>query len=791
MRFRAWVIIIISALTSASAQHLAVMEARASSAQAEWMGPQNVISDAGLAEVAPGQVALDPGATMYNSGYGDPNDENPLIHFDFGQQRTVNRLHVWNANGAGYTWRGFKDVTLQYSDDAQHWRTQPERLRFDQAPGTQGYLGQAITLPRPITARYVRLTCNSTWRMGGNPDIASLGRVRFFAGGTPTARPPEDRAYPLDSGVVDLSKPPYSAKGDGLADDTQAIQQALLDWNGRDRLLYLPAGTYRITAPLRYPAQTSQNQNGVWGYNHLKGAGKGQTVLRLDDGIWTDPSQPKAMLDMGQMSFWNGQSEQNAADWFHCSVEGLTFHTGSNNPGAVGLQFYSNNTGVVRDVMVISGDGQGEIGLDLGHANLNGPLLVQRVRVEGFKIGVRTGFTVNSQTFEHLDLIGQSETAFDNNGQCVSVRKMRAEGPAQAFHNRYGFAVVVDAVFAGSGPASGKAAMRNGEFMFARHVSVSGFGSAIENAHGSGRNQSKSVGLDWVSHPPVLGLFGTNRRSLNLAVAEVPAPSERPAAEWANVRDFRLTTETGDSGALQRVIDSGAEIVYFPADAAIVLKSDVSIRGAVRHLVGLDATVRMVGGAKLRVSAEASHTVTISGLQGGEVVTESRQPVSLVDSRAHLSASGTGDVFLTNVTGTYRFGKQRVWARQLNSEPEGLKVANAGGRLWILGLKTERAGTLVETTDGGLTEVLGGLCYTTGSNADPMFSVVDSSASFSIAEVAYGPPPFPLLVRETVGGNTKLLERGQAPLRFQFMNGSAIPLYVAGRGPALRTPGRR
>ena len=43
-----------------------------------------------------------------------------------------------------------------------------------------------------------------------------------------------------------------AAKGDGLADDTEALQSAfkMIDWNSKRKTIYLPAGTYRITKTL-------------------------------------------------------------------------------------------------------------------------------------------------------------------------------------------------------------------------------------------------------------------------------------------------------------------------------------------------------------------------------------------------------------------------------------------------------------------------------------------------------------------------------------------------------------
>jgi hypothetical protein len=120
-----------------------------------------------------------------------------------------------------------------------------------------------------------------------------------------------------------------------------------------------------------------------------------------------------------------------------------------------------------------------------------------------------------------------------------------------------------------------------------------------------------------------------------------------------------------------------------------------------------------------------------------------------------------------------------VWARQLNSERQGTKIVNAGGQLWILGLKTERGGTLIETRDGGRTELLGGLCYTTGDGQlAPMFVNRDSSVFAVIGEVCYTGDPFTGIVEETRGEETRRIDRPAAPKRFEFMQGSAV--YYAG-----------
>ena len=60
--------------------------------------------------------------------------------------------------------------------------------------------------------------------------------------------------------------------------------------------------------------------------------------------------------------------------------------------------------------------------------------------------------------------------------------------------------------------------------------------------------------------------------------------------------------------------------------------------------------------------------------------------------------------------------------RQLNVENEGTHIVNDRSDLWVLGCKTERGGTLLETQGKGNSEILGGFSYTTtAGKLGPMF----------------------------------------------------------------------
>ncbi len=592
--------------------------------------------------------------------------------------------------------------------------------------------------------------------------------------------------FPADAGVINLKEAPYGAVGDGTHDDTAAIQAALTaNPNGR-AILYLPNGTYLISKTLRFPDGPY-----VYGLVNLQGQSTTGTVLKLKDNTVVDATAPKAVINCGS---------HGSADYFSNSVRNLTINTGVGNPGAIGLQFFSNNMGSVRNVNIVSGDGQGVTGLDLGYNDQNGPLLVKELKVDGFQYGVKTGNIVNSQTFEYLNLSNQSVTGFYNGGQVVSIRGLLSRNTVPAVFNA-GVMTLIDSVFIGSN--KGEAAIKSSAVLFARNLFAIGYSSAIVNTGGEKNGASGPYVGEFVSQAG-FSQFASGVRSLNLVVKDTPEVVWDPLSEWANVVSFGAdpTGNADSTAAIQAAIDSGKRTVYLPR-GGYKISSTIFIRNKVRRIIGtqsyVDVPATVNPGFKLVDGPLLPPVVVFERIDSGYATTPTLENASkrtlVIKDGTNISGNmtGPGDVFIENVTSnpfsSWTFGKQRVWARQINPENDGTKITNNGGSLWILGLKTERGGTLIDTRLGGETELLGGMSYTTTSpNGRPMLIINESSVSATLTEVSFAGTPFTNLVQETRGAVSKTLVAG-SPVPNWVGGGSVLPLYTGYLCPRSRWGG--
>ncbi|MFO7955470.1 MAG: glycosyl hydrolase family 28-related protein [Candidatus Brocadiia bacterium] len=577
------------------------------------------------------------------------------------------------------------------------------------------------------------------------------------------------------------------------------------------KTLYFPRGTYLVSDTLRYTLRDLQNCNDFELPQLIQFQGeseKGSVIKLADNCPGFEFGTQRPVIDiMGGIS-------TNAA--FHNSVEDLTIDVGAGNPGAVGLVFFANNTGAVRHVTLRSSDpeGAGHCGFSIRNRNASG-ICVRDVTVEGFDCGVRIEHDRLATGLEHIRVSGQRNCGVHVDRHNVSLRGLvsRNAVPALKVTGRDAVVAFIDSRLEG-GSASEPAVVLGEGYLFARNIETDGYRCALSRL---GITEVDGDRIEEYVSSTVTVLFPEeSRRSLDLPVEEAPEiPWENDHSKWACVNDFGAVGdgETDDTEAIRAAIASGKPVVWF--QPGIYLIDDViDLPPTLRRLnfmkgdLGAGENLRLMHGkGAFRVVGDSDAPLIIEDLfamekwRGGHALVDhaSRRTLVLSDIHMHFCAAYRnsvegGKVFIENVFAmnqfrpevpVFHFKGQQVWARQINPERNDPEILNDGGRLWILGFKTEHEGTAFRTVNGGRTEVLGGTfnqCVEEGApamivNHDSDVSVVCGTTDWRNTEGRGR-----VMVDERREGTTRQIKWSEFPPRTG--NRIAVPLYV-GRASSI------
>lgn len=550
----------------------------------------------------------------------------------------------------------------------------------------------------------------------------------------------------------------YGAVGDGKTDDTNAIQRALsdgrsnttADYNGLPKALYFPPGVYLVSRTLTW--------NGCC--VTLQGDGSSASVIRLASSSsgFGSASTPKSVL-MTPATNTNQSFRQNIWD--------LGIKVGSGNPGAIALTYSSNNVGSVHNVSIISEDGQGVTGLDLTR-HYPGPLMIKNVLVQGFQRGIDTCQCYEySATIEGLTLRNQTAVGIHAWRQTLSIRNLKSTNRVPALVNDGASVVLIDAAL-GGGISSQNAIVSNAA-LYLRNVSSSGYAATLSDTSGATPKALTGAIAEFTAQPPVK-LMSSASSSLKLPVQETPFTPITSTTEWSAVAPRWY----GDTAGLQATFDSGKPNVYFPSSRYFAYnQASVIVPDAVRDVVGFGSVVNgssagiSGGGIQLVINSDSPEPLIIEQFGYGiKILHRGSRPVVLKDGKySYISSPGAGDVFLedVNLSQVTFQSSQHVWARQLNDEFSGTKITN-NGSLWILGLKTELAGTVIKTNSNGKTELLGALIYPAASvpSTAVAFSSTNASVSYVYAESSYCDTcGYSIQVQQVQNGVSRTLQTSQ------------------------------
>ncbi len=579
---------------------------------------------------------------------------------------------------------------------------------------------------------------------------------------SPSTLSTEKIIFPEDAGVINVTA--YGAVPNDGQDDTAAIQQALDDNPTGNHIFYFPDGVYDISKTLTLSGSKKRNI--------FQGQSGDGTVLRLMDTVNTNFDQ--AVINFGP----------SPAQRFRNALRNMTISIGKDHPKASGVQFNASNQGAMQDVMILSEDGQGKVGLDLSYTDEIGPLLIKNITIRGFNFGIWTRWPTASQTFENIRLQDQNKVGWLNlNSQRVFARKIESNNSVTAIRNdgEAGF-VLVDSSLTGKGEAAQAPAITNQKSMYIRNTQTTGYKWAVKSKITYGRgNPDHAIGniKEYLGNGAgesrsggPFKLFPSPDSMLGLPIQDSPkVPWEDNFKNWDGPHRHVIGTSglpndnLDDTPSIQAAIDSGATTIYLPR-GTWNLNGTVQLGNKVRRFLGTEALLQANEGGIIRVIAGQAPVIAIERLEvKGKLSIEHRSDRILLLNNLlgskYVPVGSPGDVFINDcLLQPSTFRNQNVWARQLNIEGDTqrvpaieAKVVNDNAQVWILGMKTEDEGTVLKTINGGKTELYGTLHVGSGKSnkTNPRFITIDSS--LSVAGIYGG--GFSILASETRKGKTK------------------------------------
>ena len=665
--------------------------------------------------------------------------------------------------------------------------------------------------------------------------------------------------YPQNcQGIIDVTKPPYNLDNTGKTDCTETLckivddilrpnlqgvidtknkllamndPNAVLTFENRmingvlnvifpdevipAKIIYFPKGTYLVSDTISYSFDNLQNiLQGVRRYElnwkiHFKGESMNDTIIKLADnskGFEFGNARPIVNFIRAE--------ESNLA--MTNTFEDITIDCGAGNPGAVGLEFFANNTGKVQNVTIRSSDPEyrGYAGLSVSKEIVSG-CYVKNLNVIGFDYGIRVTPLRNYAAFENIRVEKQRKTGFYIKDTMTSILNFESDNncTALSINGAAAQVILINAKCRGNSPL-GTGVWRFLGHILMRNVEITGYKFPYLVANEKDLCDTKRTYYDEFSSDGQYSLFDNgDALTLNLPIQDTPEIIWESPEKWVSVNDFGAKNDgvTDATESIQNALNSGASTIYFNPGRYYV-SNKIHIPSTVKNINFMycdfvpSEDIRNMRDGGLFVIDEESQTplvmedlFTWEDFYGYMRFIEHACKRDLVLSDIHTQTAATyfntvpgSKIYIENCASTigdggvdgpyrpipcYEFHGQKVWARNINPERSYREIVNDNSVLWIMGFKTEGFGTAFETTNGGYTEVLGGT-ISMGHNRE-LPAIVNDESSVSVSSITNGyryEAFFPITARETQHGVTRELRHDVMPLR--CMKLYRIPAYI-------------
>jgi hypothetical protein len=414
---------------------------------------------------------------------------------------------------------------------------------------------------------------------------AIVGMLAATATATATATaapPPSVSAYqsmPEDARAVAVR-----AKGDGVADDSDAIQQAIDSAanKGEGGVVFLPSGRYRITKSLLIPIAVRVYGVGktrpvlVLGPN-TPGFQQGVANMVIFTGTDTYNVGVVAMPVPGAMPFSAapGKAVRDAnSSTFYSALSNVDFEVGDGNPAASGVRMHTAQHSNLSHIDFRMGSGLAGV-YQVGNIAYN-------LRFYGGRYGILAEKTSPAWQFTLLDseFDGQRDAAIREHEAALTLANTEIRNTPVGIEIDRGYGDWLwgkDVRFENVSKAGVIISNENNvytqvgfERVSARNVPVfAHFRDSGKNIEGKGRDYqvtefNHGLKLPGMAEP---GRFDTNfqtaapvKNQATRVMRELPA-----TGDWANVRSFGAKGDgaTDDTAAIQKAIDS-RRVVYLP-----------------------------------------------------------------------------------------------------------------------------------------------------------------------------------------------------------------------------------